>query len=239
MKPIKKPRFKESTYLVEKWLANELPDGGYYEGSTSHIEVSNDRLYAGYNNAILIGVLVRPLRIALGRSASGNAFCGEVSRAVSYLMECNHSRETNHLIPPELRKPNKSHPWLTQRYEAQTHPATDYTPFRVDRLRDEFSLADVETLTPYIQERVERAVAQFERGRKEGNDWSVCEGIQSRKWEHIRNLSVKERDLYHATEGTPFNILKGTFLEACIPWKAEWDNRVAVKKAKYRLSKQS
>ena len=238
MKPIKKPRFKESTYLVERWLANELPHGGYYEGSSSHIEVSNDRLYAGYNNAILIGVLVRPLRIALGRSATGNAFCGEVSRAVSYLMECNRSRETYHLIPAELRVLNKTHPWKTKRYEAQTHLATDYTPFRVDRLRDEFSLADVETLTPYIHERVERAIVQFERGRKEGNNWGVCEGIRSRKWDPVR-MEPAEHARYYATGGEPFHVLKETFLEARIPWKTEWDNRVAVKKAKYRLSEQS
>lgn len=222
MKPIKKPRFKDSTDLVERWLANELLNGGYYEGSTSHIEVSNDRLYAGYNNAILIGVLVRPLKIALGRSASGNAFSGEVSRAIGHLMECNRPRTVNFIIPPELRIVDKKRPWATARYKAQDFPATDYTPFRVDRLRDEFSLADIETLTPYIHERVERVVSKFERSRNGGDNWSVCEGIRSR-----------EKDVHY------FDALKSTFHEAHIPWKAEWDNRVAVKRAKYRLSEQS
>ena len=221
MKTNKPKKYQYNCQLIDAWLTNQLPpEGGYYKGSSTHLECDATHFWAGEDQAFLLALKHPDFALLLSPIAD-IPFTGAVAEASRMVAASfTEGRTIRFLLPKDQRK-NQRH---YDMYEEEKKPALGIPTLIVPRLCEDMVAASIESLLPSVHNYYDRAFQKHFAARQHGACMHLL-GYWS--WLGYRN----PHNHSHAVA-----LVKKTFNALSIPFKPEWDQMALMRTAKMRLA---
>ena len=220
MKTNKPKKYQYNCQLIDAWLTNQLPpEGGYYKGSSTHLECDAAHFWAGEDQAFLLA-LKHPKALLLSPVAD-IPFTGAVCDA-SHMVAASftESREIRFLLPKNERKQSQS--WHMYRMEHRG-PIGVPTLF-VPRLCEDMANMFLEMLLPSVYNYYDRAFQKHFAARENGAHPHLL-GYYA--WDNYRDPNKHDKAVAR---------VKKSFEALNIPFKEEWNQMALMRTAKKRLA---
>jgi hypothetical protein len=218
MKFNKPKKYQYNCQLVDAWLTNQLPpEGGFYKGSSTHLECDATHFWAGEDQAFLLATK-HPKALLLSPVAD-IPFTGAVcdsSRMVAASYAQN--RTIRFLLPKHERKKH----W--EMYRQEKRPPIGIPTLFVPRLREEMCNMFLEMLLPSVYKYYDRAFQKHFAAREHGAHAHLL-GYYA--WDNYRDPNK------HATA---VSLVRRSFDALNIPFKEEWNQMALLRTAKKRLA---
>lgn len=217
MKTNKPKKYQYNCQLIDAWLTNQLPpEGGYYKGSSTHLECDATHFWAGEDQAFLLALKHRYFALLLSPVADipfTGAVC-DASRMVA--ASYTQTRDIRFLVPPEKRQ--KSY----QLYNMEKRNPCGIPTLFVPHLCEDMVSASIESLLPAVYKYYDRAFKKH-FAAKCGKSSHLL-GYYDWKW--------NDKDKHTKAIAR----VKQTFNALSIPFKPEWDQMALMRTAKMRLA---
>lgn len=218
MKTNKPKKYQYNCQLIDAWLTNQLPpEGGYYKGSSTHLECDATHFWAGEDQAFLLA-LKHPKALLLCPVAD-IPFTGSVTQATRIVAASyTQPRKVSYLIPLAERK--QRHHMNRQ----EDRPPTGIPTLFVPRLREDMANMFLEMLLPSVYKHYDRAFQKHFAARENGASDHLLGYYAYR--------SYREPDKHTGAVA----LVKKSFNALNIPFKPEWDQMALMRTAKKRLA---
>lgn len=219
MKTNKPKKYQYNCQLIDAWLTDQLPpEGGYYKGSSTHLECDATHFWAGEDQAFLLALKHRDFALLLSPVADipfTGAVC-DASRMVA--ASYTQTRDIRFLIPPEKRQ-------SYQMYNIEKRNPCGIPTLFVPHLCEDTASVSIESLLPAVYKYYDRAFKKHFAAKHNGNSSHL---LGYYNW-NFRNTA---RDTHIEIVAR----VKQTFNALSIPFKPEWDQMALMRTAKMRLA---
>jgi hypothetical protein len=218
MKTNKPKKYPYNCQLIDAWLTNQLPpEGGYYKGSSTHLECDATHFWAGEDQAFLLALKHPDFALLLSPVADipfTGAVC-DASRMVA--ASYTQTRDIRFLVPLERRE--KSH----QLYNIEKRNPCGIPTLFVPHLCEGMVSASIESLLPAVYKYYDRAFKKHFAAKGRGAGHHLL-GYYDWNW--------NDKDKHTKAVAR----VKQTFNALSLPFKPEWDQMAFLRTAKMRLA---